>query len=152
MMAKAIRTILGCAVAALGLAIAARAEPYHPHHRRSLAYGEDLAYWGVERRVRSYRDCCGWRWTLVNPREASIRQLNPRLRARSDGRLLEEVGTPPPEPEVVVVYPDGSYAGPVIPPWGFRLYGAKHGRRPLHAPVSAASRVPSASGSSKRAR
>ena len=149
MMAKTIRTVLGCAVAALSLAVAARAEPYR-HHRRSLAYGENPAYWGVERRARIYSDCCGWRWTLLNPGEASIRQVDPRLRARGDGRLLEEVGTPPPQPEVVVVYPDGSYAGPVIPPWGFRLYGAKRGHHP-HSSASGASRVSGASGSSKRA-
>ena len=95
MMAKTIRTALGCAVAMLSLAIAARAEPYH-HHRRSSAYGDFPAYWGVERRPRSYRDCCGWRRTKLHPGEASVRQLNPRLRARSDGRLLEQVGTPPP--------------------------------------------------------
>ena len=140
--------VAGLTAGMLTLAIAASAEPYH-HHRRSSAYRDSRAYWGVERRVRAYRDCCGWRWAEINPGETSIRQLNPRLRARSDGRLLEEVGSPPPEPEVVVVYPDGSYAGPVIPPWGFRLYGAKRGHRPPHSPASAGARVPGASGSPK---
>jgi len=143
--------VVGLAAVMLSLAIAARAEPYH-HHRRSSAYGNSPAYWGVERRVRSYRDCCGWRWTYVNPGETSIRQLNPRLRARSDGRLLEEVGTPPPQPEVVVVWPDGSYAGPVIPPRGFRWYGAKHGRHPSRSLNGAASKGSGASVSQKKAR
>ncbi len=95
-MAKTIRTALGCAIAILSLAFAASAEPYH-RYRRAHAYGNSPAYWGVEPRVRTYRDCCGWRWTLLNAREASIPQLAPHLRARSDGRLLEEVGTPPHE-------------------------------------------------------
>ena len=151
MMAKTIRTALVCAVAMLSLAIAARAEPYH-HHRRSSAYGDSPAYWGLECRSRVYTDCCGWRWTQLNAGEASVRQLDPRLRARSDGRLLEEVGTPPPPPEVMVIWPDGSYAGPVIPPWGFKWYGAKRGHRHMRSPASAASRVPGASGSPKRAR
>ena len=146
MMAKTIRTALGCMAVIASITIAARAEPNH--HRHSLAYSDRPAYWGVERRRRIYADCCGWRWTELHPGEASIRQLNPRLRARSDGRLLEEVGTPPQPPEIVVVYPDGSYAGPVIPPWSFRWFGAKRGRHPLHSPSSAAR----GSGSSKRAR
>jgi hypothetical protein len=150
MMAKAIRIALGCAAVMASIAIAASAEPYY-HHRHSPAYRDRPAYWGVERRVRTYRDCCGWRWTLLNTREASIRQVDPRLRARSDGRLLEEVGTPPPPPEVMVVYPDGSYAGPVIPPWGFRWYGARRGHHPLRSPASAA-RVSGALGFPKRAR
>jgi hypothetical protein len=151
MTAKTIRTIAACVAAMLSFAAAARAEPYR-HYRRASAYGESPVYWGVEHRVRTYRDCCGWRWTELNPGEASVRQLDPRLRARSDGRLLEEVGTPPPEPEVVVVYPDGSYAGSVIPPWGFRWFGARRGHhtpRPLNG---AASRGPGASGSQRRAR
>ena len=92
MMAKTIGTVLACAAAMLSLAIAARAEPYH-HHRRSLAYGEGPAYWGGAHPTRTYSACCGWRWTLLNPGEASIRQVNPRLRARSDGRLLEDVAS-----------------------------------------------------------
>ena len=112
--------VAGLAAAMLSLAIAARAEPYH-HHRRSSAYGDSPAYWGVERRVRSYRDCCGWRWTHVNPSETSIRQLNPRLRARSDGRLLEEVGTPPPQPEVVVVWPGWLLCRASHPPVGLQM-------------------------------
>jgi len=151
MTAKTIRTILACVAAMLSLAIAARAEPYH-HHWRSSAYGDSPAYWGVERRVRTYRDCCGWRRTRLNPRETSIRQVDPRLRARSDGRLLEEVGTPPPQPEVVVVWPDGSYAGPVIPPSNFRWFGAKHGHHPSRSLNGAASKGAGASGSHRRAR
>jgi hypothetical protein len=150
MMAKTIWTALGCAAVMASIAIAARAEPNH--HRHSPAYGDRPAYWGVERRRRIYTDCCGWRWTELNPGEASIRQLNPRLRARSDGRLLEEVGTPPPAPDVVVVYPDGSYAGPVIPPWGFRWFGAKRGHHTSRPLNGAASRGPGASGSQRRAR
>jgi hypothetical protein len=151
MMTKTIRIALGCAAVMAGLTIAARAEPYR-HHRRWFAYTDSPVYWGVERRVRTYGDCCGWRWTELNPGEASVRQLNPRLRARSDGRLLEEVGTPPPEPEVVVVYPDGSYAGPVIPPWGFRWFGAKRGHHTPRPLSGAAFRGPGASGSQRRAR
>ena len=152
MMAKTIRTVLGCAVAALSLAIAARAEPYRHHHRRSLAYGEDPVYWGVEHRARTYRDCCGWRWTLLNPGEASIRQLDPRLRARSDGRLLEQVGTPPPPPEEVMIWPDSAAPGLVIPPWAFRWYGFKRGHHPMRWSGSASPRVSGAAGSHKRAR
>ena len=140
-----------CAAAMLNLAIAARAEPYH-HHRHSSAYGASPAYWGVERRVRTYRDCCGWRWTRLNPREASIRQVDPRLRARSDGRLLEEVGTPLTQPESMVIWPDSAAPGLVIPPWAFRWYGLKRWHHPLHSPNSGALRVPGASGSYKRAR
>ena len=151
MMAKTICTVLACAAAMLNLAIAARAEPYHHHHRRSFAYGENPVYWGVEHRARAYRDCCGWRWTLVDPGEASIRQVNPRLRSRSDGRLLEEVGTPSPQPEVMVVWPDGSYAGPVIPP-NFRWFGAKHGHHFSRSLNGAVSRGSGGSGSPKRAR
>jgi hypothetical protein len=152
MMAKTIGTILACAAAMLSLALAARAEPYH-HHRRSLAYGDSPAYWGVERRVRTYRDCCGWRWTKLNPREASIRQVNPHLRARSDGRLLEEVGTPPPpQPDVVVVWPDGSYAGPVIPPPYFRWFGARQGHHHARPLNGAAARGSGGSGTQKRGR
>lgn len=151
MKAKTMRTALGCAVAMLCLATATRAEPYY-HHRRSSAHGNSPAYWGVGRRPRSNRDCCGWRWMERNPGEASVRQVDPRLRARSDGGLLEEVGTPPPQPEVIVIWPDGSYAGPVIPPWGFKWYGAKQGHRPMRPPASAASRVLGAPGSPKRAR
>jgi hypothetical protein len=149
MMAKTIRTALGCMAVMASITIAARAEPNH--HRHSPAYRDRPAYWGIERRRRIYTDCCGWRWTELHPGEASIRQLNPRLRARSDGRLLEEVGTPPQPPEIMVVYPDSSYAGPVIPPWGFRWYGVKRGHHPLRSPASAA-RVSGASGSPKRAR
>ena len=151
MMAKTVRTALGCAVAMLSLAIAARAEPYH-RHRRSSAYGDSPAYWGVERRTRVYTDCCGWRWTLLNPGETSIRQLDPRLRARSDGRLLEELGAPPPQPEVVAVYPDGSYAGPVILPPNFKWFGPRQGHHPLRSLNGAASKGSGASGSHKRAR
>lgn len=151
MMAKTIRTALGCAAAMLCFAIAARAEPYH-HHRRFPAYRDSPAYWGVEHRKRSYRDCCGWRWTLLNPAEASIRQVNPNLRARSDGRLLEEVETPPAQPEVVVIWPDGSYAGPVIPPSNFRWFGARHGHRPLRSLNGAAARGSGSSGYQKRGR
>ena len=149
-MTKTIRIALGCAAVMAGLTIAARAEPYH-RHRRWLAYSESPAYWGVERRVLTYRDCCGWRWTELNPGEASVRQLDPRLRARSEGHLLEELGTPPPEPEVVVVYPDGSYAGSVIPPWGFRWFGAKRGHHASRPSSGAAFRGPGASGSQRRA-
>ena len=151
MTAKTISTILACATAILIFAITASAEPYH-HHRRFSAYGDGPAYWGVERRVRSYRDCCGWRWTQIDPGEASIRQVNPRLRARSDGRLLEEVGTPPPQPEVVVVWPDGSYAGPVIPPSNFRWFGARQGHHHARPLNGAAARGAGASGSQKRGR
>jgi len=146
MMAKTIWIALGCMAVMASITIAARADPNH--HRHSLAYSDRRAYWGVERRRRIYTDCCGWRWTELHPGEAFIRQLNPRLRARSDGRLLEEVGTPPQPPEVVVVYPDGSYAGPVIPPWGFSWYGVKRGHHLQRSPASAAR----GSGSSKRAR
>jgi len=151
MMAKTVKTTVACAVAAPSLAIAARAEPYHHHHRRSSAHGDSPAYWGVEHRARTYRDCCGWRWTLLNPGEASIRQVNPRLRSRSDGRLLEEVGTPPPQPEVMVVWPDGSYAGPVIPP-NFRWFGARHGHHHARPLNGAAARGSGGSGYQKRGR
>jgi hypothetical protein len=151
MMAKTIRTALVFAAAMLAFAIAARAEPYH-HHRYSSAYGDSPVYWGVERRVRTYRDCCGWRWTLLNPREASIRQVNPRLRARSDGRLLEEVGTPPPQPEFMVIWPDSSSSGSAtIIPWGFGWHH-KRGHHQLRSPNSGASRGSGASGSYKSAR
>ena len=151
MMAKTIRTILACVAAMLSLGISASAEPYR-HHHRSSAYGESPVYWGVERRVRTYRDCCGWRWTRLNPREASIRQLNPRLRARSDGRLLEEVGTPPPQPEPVMIWPDSAGPGLVIPPWAFRWYGSKQWHHPLRSPNSAGARGHGASGSYRSAR
>ena len=109
MMAKTIWIALGCSAVLASITIASRAEPYH--HRHSLAYSDRPAYWGVERRRRIYTDCCGWRWTELHPGEASIRQVNPRLRARSDGRLLEEVGTPPQPPEIVVIWPDSSSSG-----------------------------------------
>lgn len=67
---------------------------------------------GVERSARSYRTCTGWCWTWQSPGAVSVRQLDPRLRARSDGRLLEEVGAPPPAPDVVEVLPY-SY-GPMV--------------------------------------
>ncbi len=151
MMARTIKTVLACAAIMASVTIAAAGEP-NRHHRRSSAYGDRPAYWGVERYRRIYTDCCGWRWTRLNPGEASIRQLNPRLRARSDGRLLEEVGTPAPrQPEVVVIWPDGTSAGPVIPPSNFRWFGSRHGHR-AHSVGSSASRANGASGFSKRAR
>ena len=149
MMAKTIWIALGCSAVLASITIASRAEPYH--HRHSLAYSDRPAYWGVERRRRIYTDCCGWRWTELHPGEASIRQVNPRLRARSDGRLLEELGTPPQPPEIVVIWPDSSSSGSAaIIPWGFRWH-AKRGHHTLRSPASAA-RISGASGSSKRAR
>ncbi len=150
MMAKTIRIALACA-AMLSLAVAAGGEPYR-YHRRPSGYRDSPVYWGVERPAPLRRHCCGWRRTELFPDEASIRQLNPNLRARSDGRLLEEVGTPPPEPDVVVVWPDGSSAGPVIPPSNFRWYGVRHGHHPARPLTGAAVKGAGASGSQKKAR
>ncbi len=151
MSARTIGAILGCAAAMLSLVSAANAEP-HRRYQQASAYGESPVYWGVERRVLTYRNCCGWRWTRLNSRDASIHQLNPHLRARRDGRLLEEIGTPPPsQPEAVMIWPDGSSAGQVIPPWAFRWYGFKHGHRHPHSPASAGSKLSGSSGSLKKA-
>jgi hypothetical protein len=87
-------------------------------------------YWGGERSPRTYRDCCGFAWTRLNPAQASIRQVNPHLRAVSDGRLLEEVGGPPPAPEAFDVWPY-SYGPAVtyIPPRFFHWHGFRRGYR-----------------------
>ena len=90
-------------------------------------------YWGGERGGRSYYDCSGWCWTKVSPALASIHQVNPHLRAESDGRLLEEVGSPLAAPEAIEILPY-SY-GPVMTVIPRRFFW--HGRGPLswHGPV-----------------
>jgi hypothetical protein len=128
MKAKTIRMAVGLTAALLSIAAATRTEAYK-HLRRSSAYGASPAYWGGERSMRSYRDCGGWCWTRQTQGEASVHQLDPRLRARSDGRLLEEVGRPPPPPELMEILPY-SY-GPVVTviPRRFFWLGPARGHR-----------------------
>ena len=73
------------------------------------------------------------------PGEASIRQLNPSFQG-AKRRALEEVGTPPQPPEIVVVWPDSSYAGISgdHPALGLPMVRAKRGHHPLHLSASAA--------------
>jgi hypothetical protein len=113
----------------LTLAAAATAQA-HQHHRRTPDYGGSPAYWGVERGPRPYRDCGGWCWTWLNPANAYIRQLNPRLRSLRDGRLLEEVGSPPPPPEGIDIWPYGyGTVGTFVPRRYFFWRGFGRGHR-----------------------
>ena len=102
----------------------------HQHHRWTSADGGSPAYWGVERSSRSYRDCGGWCWTWLSPANASIRQLNPRLRSPSDGHLLEEVGGPPPPPEGFDIWPYSYGPGVTfVPKRYFHWHGFRRGYR-----------------------
>jgi len=118
---------LGLASVALCLSAAAGSEISRDYWQARS--DRSPVYWGGEHSPQIYRDCCGFGWTRLNPREASIRQLNPHLRAVSDGRLLEDVASPPPPAEAVEILPYSS--GPVITvmPRRFFWHGAGHAHR-----------------------
>ncbi len=110
-------TVALAMAAAMSFAAASEAGAYARRRHGSPVY------WGVERRVHVHRDCTGWCWPRQSPRLAAIGQVDPRLRAGSDGRLLEEVGSPPPAPETVGILP--YQYGPVVTviPRGFFWHG-----------------------------
>lgn len=122
---------LGLAGAALTLSAAAGSEVSQDHWQ-GRSDGSPV-YWGGERCPQTYRDCCGFAWTRLNPAQASVRQVNPHLRAASDGRLLEQVGTSPPAPELIEIVPY-SY-GPVITVIPKRFFWHGHGPVFWHGPV-----------------
>ena len=104
-----LRLALGFAGATLTLAAVAAADlsAYDgPRHGAGSP-----VYWGGERSRGFHRDCCGLGWSQLNPAHASMRQVGPHLRAASDGRLLEEVGSPTPRPQYCEVVPLSSGGG-----------------------------------------
>ena len=119
-------TAITMALAVAALSFTAAQSRASQHHARANASGASPAYWGVERKAAAYRSCTGWCWPRQSPGAVSMRQVDPRLRARSDGRLLEEVGAPPPPPAEAAILPY-SY-GPVttVIPWRFFFWNG-HG-------------------------
>ena len=120
------RSVLAGLCAALALALAAIPGTGAHQHRQGTD-GASPAYWGGERGHPIYRDCCGRLRLRLNPAEAHIRQLDPRLRQPSDGRLLEEVGSPRPPVEPVEILPYSSAPVITVIPRRFFFYGAKRG-------------------------
>jgi hypothetical protein len=126
------RSWLAGLCAALALALAATPGVVEAHQHRQRTDGPSPAYWGGERSHAVYRDCSGRLRLRLNPAEAHIRQLDPRLRQPSDGRLLEEVGSPRPPVEPVEILPYSSAPVITVIPRRFFFYGAKRGYGSTH--------------------
>ena len=91
-----LRALLGAAALLAVSGVDAEARMYH--RRATSIYGARPAYWGFERPAAAGRDLVGRRTLRLRRSDASVSQLNPRLRS-NDGRLAEHLlqyESPPP--------------------------------------------------------
>jgi hypothetical protein len=113
--------IVLCLALAASICAAAEAAPY-AHQRQTSIYGPSPAYWRIHREARIQRHWRGSILARLNPADARIRQLDPRLRSGGDGNLAEALtGEPRPYSELSREYGFPTISG--VPPVAYLRNG-----------------------------